>query len=173
MVQILDQDGDIVCEIQSAFSDDDLDPLFRPGRFQVPLANSCFGRHEVQLRAFVNDVQFARTICNPIFRGSVDHISLNRCAGWLTSPSAPRRRFEIEFYRNGELVATGRADRGRADLRNELPAAWQCGSDVTLPSESSNSTLTSWSLRLPGSDFELFDGPYVIGDISASIAVIV
>ncbi len=171
VVRVIDQDDEVVCEVQSEFSDPDLDPFFSPARFQVPLANAYFGRRDMELRAFVNDVQFARTNCSLTLRGCLDHVSAQRCAGWLNSPEAPHRKLEIEIYRNGEIVATTQADRPRPDLRSKFTNSWQCGFEALLPpSEQLRAELTSLSLRLRGSETELFDGPYLISDVPASIA---
>ena len=172
VVRFLDQDGENICEIASEFSAEDTDPFFAPARFKIPLPNACFGRHDVELRAMVNGVQFARTVCSADLRGKLEHISRHRCAGWLTSPDAPQHRFEIDIYRDGALIATAKADRPRSDLQSQFPRQWQSGFDVGLPvGDHFPTELASMSLRLRGSDVELFEGPYVIGEAPATIAV--
>jgi len=173
VVRIIDQEEEVVCETRSDFSSQETDPLFAPARFQAQIPNSCFGRRDVQLRAFVNGVQFARTNCTLLLRGCFDDVTPQRCSGWLISPDAPYRKFEIDLYRNGEFLLTTLAHRQRFDLRGQFPSSWQCGFNVTLPeTDASSTTLTSLSLRLRGSPFELFDGPYLISDVAASISTV-
>lgn len=172
VVRLVNQDAEVICEIASAFSAEDTDPFFSPARFKAPLPNACFGQHDVELHALANDVQFARTICSAPLCGKLEHISVHRCGGWLTSPDAPQHRFEIDIYRDGVLVATAKADLPRSDLQSQFPRQWQSGFDVGLPAGDCLPTaLASMSLRLRGSDIELFEGPYVVGEPPATIAV--
>src|SRR5262249_16940111 len=104
VVKVVDQDGDIVGEGLAEVASDSADPLFAPARFRIPIADRCFGRPESSLRIFANGVQFAQLACKLTLRGYLDHVSRDRCAGWLLSPEAPARSFELDVYRNGELV---------------------------------------------------------------------
>ena len=87
------------------------------------------------------------------------------------SPDAPGRRFELEVFRNGECVATTRADLDRADVTAVFPAATCPWLDTALQNVSLFSTeLATISLHLAGGTTALFDGPYVIGSRSAAVS---
>ena len=173
VINIIDQDGDLICQAQSQIDRRRRDKLFTPALFSAPIADRCFGRHELHLRALVNGVNFARVSCSLTLRGHLDHVSRQRCAGWLLSPDAPQRSFEIEIYRNGMLTATVKADMAHQDLRTDFPTAWRAGFDISFPeSDGSPTALTSLSFRLRGCDSDLFDGPYLLGDFPATILAV-
>src|SRR5207302_1208047 len=62
--------------------------------------------------------------------GFLDVLSRSRCAGWLLSPDTQETGFEIEVWRDGEVVGTGRCVLPRPDLRDQYPIGWRAGFSV-------------------------------------------
>jgi GT2 family glycosyltransferase len=146
------------------------DAHFVPARFDAPLAQRCFGQGDTIFFARVDGKVFAQSRANLRLNGFLDFVSPERVNGWLLSPDAPDRDFDIEISRNGRRIATTRACRPREDLKALHPTAWRKGFDVALERNVGPSELCEISLHLAGSDVELFDGPFVIGGNAALIA---
>jgi GT2 family glycosyltransferase len=146
--------------------------LFNPIHFRIPLNDACFSGQELRLTARANGVSFATSTCKLGLTGTLEFLSESRCSGWLFSPDAPSRSFDIEILRNGNRVAVARADMDRADVTAVFPNAIAPGFDTELPSDVFlSSELAAISLRLVGSDSELLDGPYIIGTRTAVVNV--
>src|SRR5262245_5489985 len=164
IVRIVDQNGSLVCELQSQINQTS-EPLFAPAQFSAKIPAQFFGRREIRLRAFANDVFFAQANCGLTVRGHLDQLSVERCAGWLLSPEATQRTFELEIYRDLELVATIEANLKRPDLQQEFPNCWSRGFDAELPAKRRvTNRPTVLSLRLAGSNADLFAGPFILTD---------
>ena len=139
-------------------------------RFEAPLGQECFGRGEIQLTASVNGRKFAQVCCDLPLEGFLDLISPTRCAGWLLSRDAPDKEFRIEVLVNGEPVAAATATLPRDDLQEHHPLSWRKGFDIPLSLKPSPDGLSEVSLRLVGSNIELFNGPFILGNRVAVIA---
>lgn len=147
------------------------DPLFPQMHFSIELEDECFGAGEMQLDVLANGIRFSRHVSNLRLQGNLEAITAQSCAGWLVSPDAPGRAFEIEVYRDGALAGTARCEYERADVRSHYPDCKTPGFGATLtqapPAAMESVTI---SLRFAGSDVELFQGPYVVAGRSAAIA---
>lgn len=162
-IEVRNQDDEIVAAGPSA-SDRSQDDLFRPASFTLPLLNPAYGRSELQVRAFANGAEFARSEGALSLLGFIDACSHARCTGWLLSPEAPDKRFDINVYRDGELAGHGRANLARADVLASHPGFPNVGFDIkydVLDEEPRH--VSHLSFRLPDSNVELFGGPFTIG----------
>ena len=147
------------------------DSLFNPVHFRISLIDACFGGQELWLTARANGVPFATSSCKLSLTGTLELLSESRCAGWVFSPDAPGRNFEIEIFRNGDRIATARTDQDRADVTAVFANAATPGFDVDMPiDEFRPSELAAVSLRLAGGTTELFEGPYIIGPRTAVVS---
>jgi len=147
------------------------DPMFSPSFFNGELPASCFGRDEVEIRARAGNVIFARTRAAARLRGYLDILSPNRCAGWLISPDAPERRFEIAVFRDGEEIGRTVCKNRREDLSELFAHNFDIGFDLTFENPHHRVTaLSEISFRLAETDVELFEGPFVAGHRPALIA---
>jgi GT2 family glycosyltransferase/glycosyltransferase involved in cell wall biosynthesis len=167
VIQILDQYENVVTDAFHASGNSQNDAARY--WFEAPLKQECFGRGEIRLTALVNGHKFAEARCDLPLRGFLDSISLDRCAGWLLSPDALSRDFQIEVLVNGDRAATAIAVLPRDDLREHHTLAWRKGFDIPLSLNSLSGSLVEVSLRLVGSNIDLFDGPFVLGDRAAVI----
>lgn len=154
---------------QSAFGGDDADPFCRQARFAIVLDDQCFGAGEMNLSLRANNMPFAATACNLGLIGNMDTVSTTRCSGWLLSPQAPARVFDLELHRDGMAVASLQNDLMRKDLRNAYPDITTAGFDVTLEPESALGSPVTLSLRLAGTTRDLFAGPYVVASQAAMV----
>jgi GT2 family glycosyltransferase len=103
-------------------------------------------------------------------KGHLDQISDSLCSGWLFSPDAPARRFDIGVYRDGVLAGTGQTALPRGDVLREYPQAGVCGfAFPLLPTDREAAGLTHLSIRLAGSPHELFEGPFLLGSCAQAI----
>jgi GT2 family glycosyltransferase/glycosyltransferase involved in cell wall biosynthesis len=164
MIILHDAEGTECCRIQAEPPGADEDPSFAPCRFSGALDLHCFGRGELQLTAFANGERFAQTSCRLSLTGAVEHLSAERCAGWLLCPEAPARNLALDIVRNGEHIQTARCRIARPDVRGAYPDCDTPGFDQALPARQAGSPETSiLSLRLVQSNTDLFEGPYVLG----------
>ena len=171
MITILDQHKGTVGQARAVLDAGEPDRLAAKARFAVPLAARCFGAGELRLSVFANDTRISEQICNPRLAGNIETITAEHCAGWLLSPDQPGRGFAIEVYRDGVLVGIATCDVSREDVRSQHPHCDAPGFAIDLPPPAHELLdAVTMSLRLPGSDFELFDGPYVLGDVPAAAA---
>jgi GT2 family glycosyltransferase/glycosyltransferase involved in cell wall biosynthesis len=162
-ITIEDQDGGIVLRCQSHPGEAD-EHGFAPTRFSGDMEQRCFGRGELRLTARANGVKFATASSPPLhLNGVVETLTPERCSGWLVSPSAPHRAFDIDIFRDGTLACTARCDIARPDVNAIFPGCPTPGFDATLPPAASHLAFSTLSFRLPGSDRALFEGPYLIG----------
>ena len=164
-INIVSHDGCTLAVAASHFDATDTDPFFRPARFSCRIDQRWFGRPEVGLRVLANDKEFARTTCRLGLTGYIDTLSAQQCSGWLLSPDAPARQFEIEILRNGEVVGKGLAGIPREDLRDLHPLSWKAGFQIALDSTKDGAADGAvFSFRLAGGgDTELFGGPFFVG----------
>lgn len=163
VVHIRDQYGKVVAEAAGALETSRDDANFVPWRFEAALGQECFGRGEIQFTASINGYNFAQARCDLPLKGILDSISPTRCAGWLLSPEAPDREFQIEVLVNGDPVVIATAAHPRDDLRHDYPRSWRKGFDIPLSLELPMDQLSEVSVRLVGSNIDLFDGPFVMG----------
>ena len=169
-ITIANQWGEEVGRGQSAFSDEDTDPLFSPARFAITLDDKCFGAGEMMLALRANDVAFATVLCNLPLAGNLDIISATRCGGWLLSPAVPGREFALEVYRNGKLAGEGSTSLARQDVRAIYDGAETPGFDIELEPETLLETApVALSLRLAGGARDLFEGPYLAASRAATV----
>ncbi len=172
-ISIVNHAGVEVGRGMSAFSADDADPLFRPARFAIKLDDRCFGAGEILMTLLANGVAFAATSCQLGIAGNLESISATRCAGWLVSPEAPGRAFSLDVYCNGKLNGEAKCDIERGDVRDVYPEAQTPGFEISLKDkERSSVEALSVSLRLSGSERDLFEGPYVLAGRPAAVAAI-
>jgi GT2 family glycosyltransferase len=156
---------------QSEFSADDTDPLFSPARFGIMLDDQCFGAGEMLLTLRANGTPFAGTSCNLGLTGNLEIVSTMRVAGWLLSPAAPSRLFELEIYRNGVLAGEAHNDVEREDVGKVHVDAVTPGFDAALePEELAVTEAVTLSLRFAGCERDLFEGPYLIASQPAAVS---
>ncbi len=171
MITILDQHKVTVGQARAVLDANEPDRLAAKARFAVPLAARCFGAGELRLSVFANDTRVSEQVCNPRLAGNLETITARHCAGWLLSPDQPRRGFTIEVYRDGMLAGTAACNISREDVRGQHPQCEAPGFAIDLPMPTHELLdAVTISLRLPGSDFELFNGPYVLGSLPAAAA---
>jgi GT2 family glycosyltransferase/glycosyltransferase involved in cell wall biosynthesis len=164
-IQLRDQDGVILGEGDAVPGADAPDPLHATARFSIELRQACFGRADLLVRAFVNGTRVADTHCAPRLDGYLDALTPRRCGGWLLSPDAVARTLTIEVFRDGKLAGSGRGDLPREDLRDRYPHSSRVGFEITLdPPTGPSSPLHVYSVRLEGTETELFGGPFSIED---------
>jgi GT2 family glycosyltransferase/glycosyltransferase involved in cell wall biosynthesis len=170
VITVVDQHGAVVGEAQTVSDTSDADAKFAPARYQLRLDDCCFGRGELQLSILANGVKFADRTCNLRLEGNLESITPELCAGWLIAPDVPQHAFEIEVFRDGVLAGTARCDIEREDVRGVFPDALTPAFSVALrkPEHSVVESCTI-SLRLRGSDVDLFNGPYVLGSRAAAV----
>jgi GT2 family glycosyltransferase len=164
MIVLRDAASAECCRIQAELPDPGDDPSFAPCRFSGALGLHCFGRGELQLTALANGERFAQTSCRLSLAGAIEHVSAERCAGWLLCPEAPARNLALDISRNGVQVQSARCRIARPDLRGAYPDCDTPGFDQRLPEPEGGSSQTSvLSIRLAQSSVDLFDSPYVLG----------
>jgi GT2 family glycosyltransferase len=164
MIVLRDAGGTECCRIQAEPAGAGEDPGFAPCRFSGALGLHCFGRGELQLTAFANGERFAQTSCRLSLAGAIEHLSADRCAGWLLCPEAPARNLAFDIVRDGVPVQTARCRVTRPDLHVAYPDCDTPGFDQALPARQAGSPESCvLSMRLVQSSAELFDGPYVLG----------
>jgi GT2 family glycosyltransferase/glycosyltransferase involved in cell wall biosynthesis len=171
LITVIDQHGVEVGQTRAARDFNEIDPLYAPGHFAIALADRCFGAGELRLTVLANGVKLVERGCNLRVQGNLETVAADRCSGWLLSPDAPQRAFEIEVYRDGQLAGTARCDLTREDVNAVFPGAVTPGFSVALkkPAHEALDAVTI-SLRFAGADVELFQGPYVIGGRAAAVA---
>jgi GT2 family glycosyltransferase len=163
-ITLIDQDGGLVLMLPGTLDPADTDPLFRPARFSAPLPAHCFGRTELCLTAKIGSTIVARAFGQCRLVGYLDKVTDTLCAGWMFSPDAPGRHFDIEVYRDGILVGCGTTSVERNDVARSYPGAAKCGFEFPLfPAERAATSLKHVSVRLAGSNRDLFDGPFLLG----------
>ncbi len=169
-VTIINQHGTVVGRGSASQDAKDIDPLFTPARFSIELDDLCFGAGGMQLTIMANKVPVGKGICNLRLNGNLETITAESCTGWLVSPDAPGREFEIEIFRNGVHAATARCEHEREDVRTIYPECETPGFRATLPPAASAVETNTISLRFGGSRAELFDGPYLVANQAAAVA---
>lgn len=163
-IEIFDQDGKLVLTLAAEQDPADSDPLFRPGRFTALLPDSCFGRAELCLTAKLGKAVVARAFGYCRLEGYLDTVTDSDCDGWLFSPDAPERTFEVAVYRAGVLAGSGRTALYRDDVSRRYPGADDCGFSFALtPDRDPPTGLTHTSIRLLNATHELFGGPFLVG----------
>jgi GT2 family glycosyltransferase/glycosyltransferase involved in cell wall biosynthesis len=147
------------------------DPMFQPCSFDVQLPQRFFDRSDLHVQ-LVGQGRVISSVRGALsFRGFLDAIAPDHIVGWLLSPEAPARDLEVEAYLDGALVATAKCVEPRSDLRERYPDNWRRGFVMHANFAASCTThLSTLSLRLAGTDTELFDGPFVVGDRTAFVA---
>jgi GT2 family glycosyltransferase/glycosyltransferase involved in cell wall biosynthesis len=170
LVTVVDQHGGLLGEARAVIDPSETDKFARQARFTIALNDRCFGAGELRLNLLANGVKFAATQCHLALLGNLETLSAERCSGWLLSPDLPARAFSVEVYRDGKLAGTTSCDISREDVRGVHPNCDTPGFDVKLDRPTAQPMeATTISLRFPGSDRELFHGPYVIGNRSAAV----
>jgi GT2 family glycosyltransferase len=170
-VQVTDQNGTVVAVMQSRHGAAMGDPKFSPAYFHGQLGQDVFGAGEVELTASVYSQPFARRSCNLPLQGFLELVRYDRCVGWLLSPDVPNRRFEIEVYRDGTLIAKAKTVIAREDVQGVYPDAVSPGFDVVLPNEAmSQVQAATISVRLGGREIDLFGGARVVGSPAAVVS---
>ena len=172
VVTVRAADGRIVATARSVATPGE-DPLFTPWKFRAPLDQSCFGASEVALACAIGETVFARLTAELRVEGVLEILSPRRCAGWLMSPDAPRRRFRIAVAAGEQEPVVAASDVERHDVLEAFPelSDARVGFDVNLPASHDMSALAGISIRLAGSDHHLFDSPYVAGTLPALVSV--
>ncbi|HEV2362708.1 MAG TPA: glycosyltransferase [Caulobacteraceae bacterium] len=157
-VSFRDQEGAFLGEVQASAGAE-------PGCFvfEFTLPANCHGRRELIVRAFVGEDEIARNVCDLHLEGRLETLTAERCSGWLASPNAPGARRVLEVWRDGKVIGTGACTRPRADLKERFPDSWEAGFDFELKEPVGPAAAAQVSIRLEGSDAELFDGPFLVG----------
>ncbi len=169
LVAIDDAEGRQVAEVQTVAPPAGHDPFYAPARFRLPLPDACFGPAEGRLTARVGDFVFAESFYAARLEGFLDVLLADRCAGWLLSPDAPKRRLEIEVWRDELLVGRGVSGNFRGDLA-AVSAVQDVGFDIVLKPDTGMLTMSAVSVRLAGATAALFGGPFMAGRRPALLA---
>ena len=170
-VTIRDQNERVVMRTESKLDLRHADQHFTPARFAGELDQQCFGRSELRLSAYADDCKFAEATCDLSLVGILEAVSEEGCTGWLVSPGAPERTFEIEVLCNGQPIRRFVTNLPRADLLKNHPGGMSPGFDrsFALP-EAEEGRAVTISFQLAGSDVELFEGPYVLASREEAVA---
>lgn len=170
-ITILDQEGREVFRAASRPEMISPDPHFRPARFTGDLSPQCFGRGERRLSVFANGVKFAEARCDLPLAGHLELISAEHCVGWLLSPAAPQREFAIDILRDGVPAGRIHCDVQRPDLADAYPGSRTPGFKKLLSAPGQvEPDVVRLSLRLAGTDIELFEGPYLLATRPAAVS---
>jgi len=169
LISIFDHHGVKVGEARSRRDLTEIDPLYQPARFAIDLDDRCFGAGELRLTVAANGVKLAELGCDLGLRGNLETVTAERCAGWLLAPDQPTRDFTIEVFRDGAPAGTARCEITRTDVAAVFPGCGAPGFSLALEPAPAALEAATISLRLPGSDVELFEGPYVVGDRAAAV----
>jgi GT2 family glycosyltransferase/glycosyltransferase involved in cell wall biosynthesis len=138
--------------------------------FKIELADVCFGAGELALNVFADGVRLTQLACNLRLEGNLETVTPESCSGWLLSPDAPERCFEIEIFRDGERAATAKCQYIREDVRAIYPGCVTPGFGCALEEPEDEAVQTcSLSLRLAGAGTELFKGPYRLASQQAAV----
>ena len=171
LITVFDQHGAQVGEGRAVLDTEEVDRLAAKARFSVDLALRCFGAGELRLSVLANGVRISERFCTPRLAGNLEIVTVDRCAGWLLSPDQPQRSLSIEVYRDGVLAGTAPCDMSREDVRGQHPLCGAPGFSIDLPPPTHELLdAVTISLRLPGSERDLFKGPYVLGGRPAAVA---
>jgi len=170
-ITILDQEGREVFRAASRPDNISPDPHFRPARFTGELGAECFGHGERRLSVLANGVKFAEARCDLPLAGHLEIVSAEECVGWLLCPAAPQRVFSIDILRDGVLAGRMRCDVSRPDLADAYPGSRTPGFKKLLAAPGqAEPDLVRLSLRLSGTDIELFGGPYMLATRPAAVS---
>lgn len=163
LVTLIGPYGQVLDRIQSQ-RDPAADPSFSRAYFTAELPSSCFGKGEIEIEARVGNAIVARTRCQARLQGFLVALTAGRCAGWLISPDAPQRRFEIAVLRDDHEIGRGFCRAKWENMLSLSPDAQNIGFDISFERPDRAVTETSRiSIRLADTDVELFDGPFVAG----------
>lgn len=169
-IELRDQDGVLLGEAEALVDENVDDPLHRPARFSVPLGQACFGRSDLIVRAFANGVRFAEAQGRMGLDGYLDALTERRCSGWLLCPDAPTRQLSVTVWRDGIEAGCGTCHFARDDVRDRYPHAYRVGFEITLDSPAAEDRRsTVYSIRLTGTETELFGGPLTVEGRSDAI----
>ncbi len=169
-IELRDQDGVLLGAAEALVNKDADDPLHTPAQFSIPLGQTCFGRPDLIVLAFANGVRFAETQGRMRLDGYLDTLTARRCSGWLLCPEAPSRNLSITVWRDGVEAGSGTCHFPRDDVRDRHPQAYRVGFEITLdapPAEDDRSAV--YSIRLTGTETELFGGPLLVEGRSDAI----
>jgi GT2 family glycosyltransferase/glycosyltransferase involved in cell wall biosynthesis len=170
-IEIVDQYGEVLAREFNINPSVDLAQRSGDGyQFELELSSAAFGRGELRLAAFANGSPFHQIECRLELLGCIDRISLHHCSGWLFSPSAPQRQFELEVLHDDEIVAVASCENPRDDVQQVYATAQTPGFDVPISGiKSGGSKFTEIRIRLSGSKHDLFDSPYLVADRATAI----
>jgi GT2 family glycosyltransferase/glycosyltransferase involved in cell wall biosynthesis len=168
-IDIVDQHGNELGHGVARAEAAPADPLFAPARFAIELEDGAFGTERL-LHVQIAGHTLATLPCRLTLTGHLETVTTETISGWLISPEVPGRRFTVEIRRDGQKLAPARCEHAREDVRAHFPDCTTPGFSAslkTLPAAQESCTI---SLRLAGSDAELFDGPYLIASRAAAVS---
>ncbi len=169
LIEVFDDGGRRVARAQSA-GGSVTDPFFTPANYRAELDPTCFGAGEMRLTVRANGVKFLVTTCNLRLLGNIEQLTPTLCSGWVFSPDAPRRSFEIELRCEGRPPATAACTLARKDVAAKFPDVGACGFNLALPAIAGRpDDFTTCSLHLPGSNAHILNSPFIIGSRLAAI----
>ncbi len=172
-ITVVNQAGVEVARGLGQFEAGAADPLFNPARFSLKLDGECFGAGEMLLDVYANGTLLGQTSCNLALRANLELITPERVAGWFYAPDVPKRSFELDVYRDGELVESAICDRERTDVQAHFPDCETPGFDITLaPAGIPADQPVALTIRFAGGRRDLFDGPYLLAGRPAAVAAI-
>lgn len=126
-------------------------------RFEATLAPGLLPDAAAHFEFYVDDVPIPnmRRIClfekaSPVYKGRIDGLTCFTCKGWLWDVNAPHEPVELELLHEGQVVATGRADLFRADLKRNNIADGNAAFAIPLPRYFSDATSRKLQLRVVG-----------------------
>ena len=171
VVDLVDPAGTIAGHITPYYNSKSDDPVCRSWEFQTPIPAICARYQELLVQMRANGVNVGAPIKVAMsVDGQLENIQPTRCVGWLGSYQTPGRHFEIEVFRDNVLVGSGLADRANTMAGGVPSRNWDVGFDIPLALPKGGPGINyTMSLRLAGTDIELFDGPFIVGDRSSLI----
>jgi GT2 family glycosyltransferase len=177
-VVINDQYGRLIGQVPSVPRATDHDD-FEPREFACELPDFLVGWPEIGIEASCDGRIFAKTTCSFAVDGYLDAIDPGRVAGWVRVPTLPQRKVKLEIYDNTtqEIVGSATCDMDRPDLAAKYPKGGdvlKCGFDCTLTSKRDilADDILSVSMRVAGSDINIFGGPHVIAGNSWAVSAL-
>jgi GT2 family glycosyltransferase len=147
--------------------------VFSPVFFSGKIPNALFGRGRQTITLFANEIAFAEITVQLTLRGFLESLHLYHCIGWLYSPEAPNRKFTVQaFNKAGEELGKGKVDISREDITSVHADAHNAGFAFPIKLKNNNIIQSEEiSVRLENSDFDLFDGPFLITNRATSIKI--
>jgi GT2 family glycosyltransferase len=170
LVRVTDQDGRLLAEAVAEQDDGDEESDHRPAKFSFALPDQAFEGKCLLLSVSANGTGFARCEAPLRLAGYLDQLTAERCDGWLYSPDAPGRPFDIVVRQDGRTIGRGRTHEPRDDIKGQYPDAQAPGFGFALRSATAPSA-SRISITLAQGEHELFGGPFEVATLPGVAAL--